>query len=119
MTASILYPAITFRLRLPPRKLFLKILERPFTPRTWRVQPPNFAKTHFRRFPIFHAPKKTRRKFRIVFFEVIFYAFANETVFEAAAAARAPSVASVAVRSRRKIPETNERSNEKTNSTNA
>ena len=45
---------------------FFRNFERPFTPRTWPAQPPNFGKTRFGRFPTFHfsTPKKNiLRKF--------------------------------------------------------
>ena len=44
--------------------IFFRNFERPFTPRTWPVQPPNFGKTRFGRFLTFHfsTPKNFFRR---------------------------------------------------------
>ena len=46
---------------------FFRNFERPFTPRTWPVQPPNFAKTRFRRFPTFHFSTSEKQKKQLIF----------------------------------------------------
>ena len=81
MTAFILYLSITFRLRLPPRQIFLKNFERPFTLRTRLAQPSKFVKTRFRRFATFDfsAPNKIFREIFLIE-KSVFYNFGQ--VFE-------------------------------------